>query len=396
MKNIFLSLTLASLCIFNANAQLQVNSMGMDVPHFNLANRTAANGCPPDSTVTQVSGNYQYKWVHQYDGQERLIESVFQNYVGGTWVNNSKVTLAYNAQDSVSETIQQSWDNGAWVNSYKQVYTYNAQNRLIERIGHGWSGSAWGYGLRYNWTYNGQGNVTEETRQDWNGSSWGSITSQTTYTYNGQNQQTGWTRQDWVSNAWQNHSRASYTYNGQGYVNQSVTENWNADPLVNNWVNDRRITNTYNGQNIQTQQATEYWSNNAWTDGLIQQISYTPEGGYYQFNFLTWNNGTWVNYLVWTYYYNCSSTGISDEDLTDGVSVYPNPVADGQLYISGLFNGPNIITLYDMQGKAVIHSHSLSTTHTLDMNALPQGMYILRITDTEGSPINTQRIIKTN
>ena len=68
--------------------------------------------------------------------------------------------------------------------------------------------------------------------------------------------------------------------------------------------------------------------------------------------------------------------------------VYPNPVHD--VVMVELSNGTGIanIALYDLQGRVVgANNHSplqTGATATLSLNSVPAGVYVLRVTDTEG------------
>ena len=85
----------------------------------------------------------------------------------------------------------------------------------------------------------------------------------------------------------------------------------------------------------------------------------------------------------------------TDNDAT--LSVYPNPT-DDVLFIE-LFGGAeiSIIALYDLQGRVVETRRAASlqkTTATLDMKSVPAGVYILRVTDTDGKEFHRKIVRK--
>ena len=79
--------------------------------------------------------------------------------------------------------------------------------------------------------------------------------------------------------------------------------------------------------------------------------------------------------------------GIEDHEKAE-FKVYPNPVHD--VVMVELSNGTGIanIALYDLQGRVVgANNHSplqTGATATLSLNSVPAGVYVLRVTDTEG------------
>ncbi len=84
-------------------------------------------------------------------------------------------------------------------------------------------------------------------------------------------------------------------------------------------------------------------------------------------------------------------------DVVQAQSEYhPNPT-DGLLTVE-LSNGTGIANavLYDLQGRIVETCHGASlqgATATLSLNSVPAGVYVLRVTDTEGREYH-QKIVK--
>ncbi|RXR20750.1 T9SS type A sorting domain-containing protein [Flavobacterium amnicola] len=63
------------------------------------------------------------------------------------------------------------------------------------------------------------------------------------------------------------------------------------------------------------------------------------------------------------------------------MNVYPNPVANGKIYISSKTSTPKDIEIYDVLGKRVMQT-TLSTKE-LNIAALNPGVYIIKIKDGE-------------
>ena len=70
-----------------------------------------------------------------------------------------------------------------------------------------------------------------------------------------------------------------------------------------------------------------------------------------------------------------SSLGVNDQNITN-ISIYPNPVID-KLFIQGLSN-PTKISVYNILGKEVL---SIKNPNNINVQALPSGMYMIRISD---------------
>lgn len=80
------------------------------------------------------------------------------------------------------------------------------------------------------------------------------------------------------------------------------------------------------------------------------------------------------------------TTGLSDKSLADQISVYPNPVSNGNFTIKGIDNIKNI-ELVNLLGEKVVGFNNLNqSTLNVQVN-VPEGIYILNISDGERSVI---------
>jgi hypothetical protein len=73
---------------------------------------------------------------------------------------------------------------------------------------------------------------------------------------------------------------------------------------------------------------------------------------------------------------NCLSTGINDIMKSDKVKVFPNPASD-KLIIETPSNAE--IQLFDLSGRMVLNQTSRKKSHELNIQNLPNGIYILKI-----------------
>ena len=74
------------------------------------------------------------------------------------------------------------------------------------------------------------------------------------------------------------------------------------------------------------------------------------------------------------------------QDGETHLNVYPNPT-DNVLYVELTGVGIQSVGLYDLQGRIVganNYSPLQGTTATLSLKSVPAGVYLLRVTDTEG------------
>ncbi|MFV8226379.1 T9SS type A sorting domain-containing protein [Christiangramia aquimixticola] len=77
------------------------------------------------------------------------------------------------------------------------------------------------------------------------------------------------------------------------------------------------------------------------------------------------------------------------ETPIDGLSIYPNPVTGGKVYISSTKNLDKIVEIYNVLGKPV-HKTRLRGRE-MDVSALTPGIYILKIQ--EGKMKATRKLV---
>lgn len=82
------------------------------------------------------------------------------------------------------------------------------------------------------------------------------------------------------------------------------------------------------------------------------------------------------------------------EELKDiSIDVYPNPASSYFIVYNYKDAGSRIIELADLSGRIVDRKKSVAMTTRIETDLLPNGFYILKITDEKGNPIRTQKII---
>ena len=82
------------------------------------------------------------------------------------------------------------------------------------------------------------------------------------------------------------------------------------------------------------------------------------------------------------------------EELKDiSIDVYPNPASSYFIVYNYKDAGSRIIELADLSGRIVDRKKSVAMTTRIETDLLPNGFYILKITDEKGKPIRTQKII---
>ncbi|MGC1632532.1 MAG: T9SS type A sorting domain-containing protein [Gelidibacter sp.] len=84
-----------------------------------------------------------------------------------------------------------------------------------------------------------------------------------------------------------------------------------------------------------------------------------------------------------------SKTSASPQDGINDLSIYPNPVSNGKIYITTLQNLTKEIQIYDVLGKNVLSTSLFGKE--LNISKLTPGIYILKIK--EGNSSSTRKLV---
>lgn len=97
-----------------------------------------------------------------------------------------------------------------------------------------------------------------------------------------------------------------------------------------------------------------------------------------------------VAYTWWEVLGQTSAPALSvAQNQISGLSVYPNPVKDGVVYISTSSSEDLSVEVYDLLGKKLISSEV--TSGTLNVSSLLKGIYVMKIT--EGAATSTKKLV---
>jgi hypothetical protein len=95
---------------------------------------------------------------------------------------------------------------------------------------------------------------------------------------------------------------------------------------------------------------------------------------------------------------NFVNTSVSDAKKNIArMLLYPNPASDNLYIATGMKNSePHQIEVYDCNGRLILTSTCSIPSTPIDISALQQGAYIVKIIDKNGTIYKPQRFIKMN
>ena len=85
---------------------------------------------------------------------------------------------------------------------------------------------------------------------------------------------------------------------------------------------------------------------------------------------------------------------LSEQASKVTVKVFPNPVASKlTVYLTGDNTRKNLV-VYDVNGKIIYSQVITDMFTTLDVKKIPGGVYYLKLTDTEGNLLHSEKFVK--
>ena len=79
------------------------------------------------------------------------------------------------------------------------------------------------------------------------------------------------------------------------------------------------------------------------------------------------------------------NNGAKIEIGIEGLNIYPNPTSTGKIYITSKATSAKRIEIYDVLGKKLVDV--MLTGNQLNISALPNGVYILKIKENDNTAI---------
>lgn len=358
--------------------------------------------------------------------QTKLLSSINQSFNGSTWDNNQGYNYEYDTNNNLIKSTSYVWSNGAWEELYIEFYTYNSNNRITqflsqeydintntynndfretytyisnnnatEILGESWNGSQWinDYKLDINYTGLAISNIFE---QIWNGNTW--INSFRAFVTNDSNNRIiEIINESWENNNWQITDRDVVTRNASGLVLTNSIELWDGGTYVENERTDYVIdgngnrlseTNTYQGQTFIenfTYDSSELMSDFAHPFADKTGFDYATRS--YPFINKILTSETNNTYRTVYNYDNLITLNLNSFTFKNSFTIFPNPVkTDLNIETTGVIGH---IEIYNSLGL------KLTTTKSTKINVeqLPKGAYILKVTDNNGN-ISVEKFIK--
>jgi len=358
-------------------------------------------------------------------------ERTTQIWDNSNWENQSKYTWVYNSYNAVVEGRIFLWQNNAWLPSggYQSEYSYYAEKILSETTKYfDIQIMNFVYSTKVIYTYDTNDHMTKMLNQVWTGNQWENESDQT-YVWNSnlitevlfRSYSNGilvdssryidvqwhelqsvngafeglfqsYTRQITDNGNWVNQSKYQWEYDQFDGYSETVQV---YEPETNTWYYDGRYSEFYDSYHNYTGNRYELWDN-GWELMSELKIVYLYDGNnnlvvkiWQQWDgddeaFTNTAKAEFSNFVTLSEVYN---------NTTSYIKVFPIPAHD---YIcietpeTQLQSSELGYTLYDITGKSVIGKTILEAKENIDISSLGAGMYVIRVTDCNGTIFTTK------
>lgn len=331
-----------------------------------------------------------YTQEYTYDEQDRVVVFVerYDNYA-------MMSEYSYNDQGWLSEELMYEFDGDVWIQSGKNVFEYDADGHLVLSESFGYDGE-WQPASKMVLEYEG-GRLLNDVFYYYGENDWLPM-MKNDYTYNAEGLCLQRLQYSWA-NEWMEDNKVEYEFDASGNrISQTISSHY----LLDDWVEAYKIEYTYdtNGNCLTTK---DYYSDEA--KGWVLDFTTT-----YTYDLSVSADATAGIWMVWDddlplynkvldwqilisddgysaifYYSNCLA--VSDL-FKDGMNVWPNP-ASTFVHIDGFDVAE--ARVYNAVGQCV---KTMKGSNEINVAELVEGVYLLRVTDTEGKFHATKVVLK--
>lgn len=366
----------------------------------------ASFGEPIEIKVVGMGG--ESKTLFSYDSDQRLTSTLEQEKEGEQWVDNRRDITVYLDNDLVSSHVVENWTGASWQISFGTQYEYTMDGDhpvvTVTKIWDRDSGS-WLNSTRTTFTM-GTGSVIDETiSETWMGGAWVN-SSKTRFVF--EDDKTILFMSGWLDGAWLESTKMVQEFG----ENESMTNTMYSGPGDGTWTPAQRFTNNYDSHGNAILTTIEFYTSqwdmlsgtkylltydgNNLTERITQTYSLVEPGN--ENNTITpgWKNIYKEEFKEFA--------SLSTDPLLRGVQMvqaFPNPAKEeATLSFQNMKNKNLNISILNLAGQLFISDQIYvpidSYKHTISLDDLSSGTFIILIRDEAGKVVSSSRLIHHN
>ncbi|MFH0760301.1 MAG: T9SS type A sorting domain-containing protein [Bacteroidota bacterium] len=359
------------------------------------------DGCITSEVITYATGE---KYRYTYESDETSDYEYCDKWIDGAWVPFTRELWDYSNEEEILEYYRrEEYINDAWVKAEEETYEIEIIASQLIRSTLSQYDPVTGQMKPVNrstYTYFGSGLMSSCIFEQYLN---GVFTNQykDDFSWLNQTQLNYILSSFWSNNNWSLTGKTDYTW--KDLRSNQWTYSFTIDAGLS-WFPVIRCTNGFDSRGNETSLFVDTWQNGAWvtSSGSLFNLTYSGNNlteritQVWTPGFLKSGSGEWVNSYkdVYSDFYNLGieTTGLPGLELT----CYPVP-ASGRLTIGFNSQNPGIktIDLLSTTGRLVRRETIAGSEGVVnwDISSLPQGQYLIRLTDASGRNI-LRKILK--
>jgi len=281
------------------------------------------------SNPTGKETTQAFRFLKKISEKSKVLDSIiYYNYTDRSLndsIRSKKYFYTYDSNNNRTLSETYNWDDTTndWKANYKYVSTYDSNNNLTLTESYNWDDTANDWKKDYKWVgaHDSNNNRTLYEYYEWDD-----------------------TTNDWKGD----YIKSVRAYDSNN--NQTLSETYDWDDATNDWKGNSKYVYSFDSNNNQTLSETYDWDD-------------------------TTNN--WYRSGTRIFYYSESHLSTTKATLEVSLLLYPNP-ASNMLNIDSNNSKVSKVEIYTITGKKVL---SIKNTNTINVQALPSGVYTIRISD---------------
>ena len=321
--------------------------------------------------------------INTYDTNGNQTSNLFQIFTDGEWVNGGQNTRTFDENNNLILSHVDNWQEGEWIPEFRYNYEYNDQNQLLEYFIYQYNTDEedWEFLWRYTYDYNADGLRISEQVDLWSNSMWLFISLQKT-TYDSNNNISSLEAFSAIGSEWFPFQLVTFQYDDDNRLTkQTIARNMDGE-----YENIRQFCAVRNSDGTVKESVFSSWINEVWLDDTHNFFTYDDrENRTYFLRTELDSSSTWVNTGQTFYYYRIESS-TSDHLQDSYIELTPNPNNGSfSLELNEISLNYTRLSIFSSTGRLVHKTASLNLQNQLNLNFLPAGSYILRLSNKEES-----------
>ena len=350
-----------------------------------------------------------YQDYNAFDEAETIL---FQNYDGGSYINESRQIRQFSMNGLISEVDVQKWDtdNNSWEKDAFETYTYSNNNLtvLLDRKNWDEGQSAYVDGTKKSTFYRLPDLIDSTEKIQWNASlnKW-VVTEKVVRSYDANNDllentidlffndgtylfgsnaintydapaqivEKLFQRRSQFGDPWENSRRIDYSYDVNNEVDTFYRYDW--DDTSQDWkLDSRRVHIRDNNSEILTDQE---WDGTAWVNDQRFTYTFTDQGNYETFIWDIWLDSEWKLSNETKHFYSEKTVSTSAVATNPANCQLINSLkrANIRCELADIVNAQ--LEVYDLLGR-LQYQQAITAQQEVDLqNYLPQGFYLVSI-----------------